>query len=178
MYERVSEDSDIASVDDDGNITGISSGETNIIVKYKVDDLIYTNSCSVTVLNVEEEEIVATSISFIQDTVSLKIGESTILQIEFSPDNAEIQEYTFSSDDSSIVSIDSNGKIMAHKAGSTIVRVTSGDLSDILGVTVTENKPTIISPTSIALVGLSNSLSVGTTAQVNYNILPDNNTFE
>ena len=67
------------------------------------------------------------SVAVSSTTVSLTEGDSQTITVTISPSNATDKKYTFSSSDTSIVSIDENGKITALKAGEATITVTTSD---------------------------------------------------
>lgn len=88
------------------------------------------------------EEIHVTSISLDKHELSLSVGESADLLATVLPTNATNKDYTWSSGDSSVVSVD-NGHVTAIKEGSTTITVTTADggLTDSCAVTVTSGEP-------------------------------------
>ncbi len=67
------------------------------------------------------------SVALSSTTVSLTEGDSQSITVTISPSNATDKKYTFSSSDTSIVTIDENGKISALKAGEATITVTTSD---------------------------------------------------
>lgn len=175
-----SEDSSIASVNEQGYITAEAEGETNIVASYRQAGKIYRNSCKVTVTS---NVVSPTNIDFGQDNVVIKKGESLLLQVTVSPSDAKVNNLVYSSDDTNIASVNSKGYVKANNVGTTTITVKTSDekLSDTLTIKVvnsssTERTPVTINPTSINLTGLSSGLSVGGKANVIYTIAPSNAT--
>ncbi len=175
------EDSTVATVEDtgDGNavIKGIKEGKTAIVAVYRENGKVYTNRCEITVTS---KTIEATNIDIVQSNITLAKGKDILLQIKITPSDAKVDAFEFSSDNSNIASVDEDGRVYALRAGTTTItaKTTDGKLSDSMTVTVVDNTstPTVINPTGVQLMGLSNGLKVGGTADIKYSILPTNAT--
>ena len=169
-----SEDSSIASVDDYGLITAESEGETNIVAVYRENGKIYQDTCIVTVTsNVIKPE----KISLGQESVSIKVGGSLLLQVTVEPSDASVDNFIFSSEDPSVASVNEKGYVQANSVGTTSINVTTSDesISSSIIINVTENI-TVINPTSLEIKGLANGISVGQSSEIIYNIGPSNTT--
>lgn len=165
-----SEDASVASVDE-GNITAEGEGQTNIVALYRENGNVYQDKCLVTVTS---NVVYPESIDLGQEEMTVKLGETVLLQVSITPVEAKISDLVFESEAPDIVSVDENGYITAESVGTTAIIVKSKDetvASSIL-VTVTETGTTEVNPTSLVLYGLSNGLTVGNTAEVAYNLLP------
>lgn len=113
-----SEDENIAVVNENGLITGVSKGETNIIVKAKNNDSVI-KYCKVTVLQS------ADYIEADKDEYVLYENESGKISAKVMPENAENTAMYWSIGDESVALVDAEGNIRALKKGETIVKVTS-----------------------------------------------------
>lgn len=113
-----SEDSEIASVDDQGVVTAVAPGSTRIYISSSD----YAVSTYMTV-NVKES-VELESLSFTDDQILLGEEKQGYLDVVYAPLNTTEREITFSSSDDSIVSVDQQGKITAHQPGEAIVTVT------------------------------------------------------
>ena len=190
-----SDDSSIASVNDEGYITGQSEGKTTINVVYKENNKYYTNHCIVTVTkNVVKLE----SINLTQNEITLSIGRKFLIELTTSPADAKVNKLIFTSDDSSVATVNDRGVITAVAAGTTRISIKNEDdtISTSMVVVVpksntssstpkntepvketqTEDTPIIIQPTSIDIAGIENGLTVGKTAKIIWNVLPNNAT--
>ncbi|MDF2542651.1 MAG: hypothetical protein K0S47_2369 [Herbinix sp.] len=115
-----SNDTEVASVSDDGTITANKVGETTITVTVKEGE---TLSCDITV------GPPAISIKMTKSRIVLGEGKSDILKVILKPSNtAEVAR--FSSYDPNIVSVSSGGRITANKFGLTYLFAQVGDSSD------------------------------------------------
>ena len=121
-----SSDASVATVDNNGTVTGVSVGTATITAQ--AGD--YTATCTVTVNKIE-----VTSITLSETKVDLKVGGSTTITATVSPDNATYKTVTWSSSDSSIASVD-NGTITALKIGSTTITATADGQSATCTVNV------------------------------------------
>ncbi len=107
----------VATVDNNGYVRTINPGEARITVLTANGK---QDQCTITVL---EEKIPVTSLSLDQDDVILTEGESITLKLTVEPKNTTDHNYTWTSSDPSIASVDSSGKVTAKKAGSTLITV-------------------------------------------------------
>lgn len=125
-----SDDTNIATVDQNGKVTGISTGTAYITVtvgKYKA-------SCTVTI---SKNYIDVTSISLNKTSLTLSKGSSETLKASISPSNATNKGITWTSSNSSVATIDQNGKITAKSEGTTYITVSSTSSNYKASCTVT-----------------------------------------
>lgn len=80
-----------------------------------------------------------TGVKLSQNTVSMKIGDTKYITALVSPDKATDKRIICSSEDESIATFDSSGKVTAIGVGTTNITVTTvdGDFTDKCAVTVT-----------------------------------------
>jgi len=117
-----SDDILIASVSDNGKVTAIKKGSTKITVT--TEDGEKSASCQITV---NEKIIPVKSVSIDKATVTLEEDETITLIATVLPENASDKTVNWTSDDSSIASVDANGKVTAIKKGLTRINATSSD---------------------------------------------------
>lgn len=131
-----SSDTSVATVDINGNVVAIGKGTATITAK--VDS--YIANCEVTVtVPLESIEIMGT-------TDSLKKGQTTQLEVIFNPtDTTDNKDVTWSSSDTSIASVSSNGTVTALKDGVVTITAAVGHKEDTYNITVQEIKLTEIS---------------------------------
>ena len=115
-----SSDTNIVTVDDNGNITAKSIGMATI--KVIVGSL--STSCKVTV------EQPVTNIWLNKNNVTMEALETYQLTVEVYPDNASNRDVEWSSSDSDIASVDQTGKVTSHKKGTATITVKSKDGSN------------------------------------------------
>lgn len=133
-----SADTSVVSVTETGKITAQKAGSANVTATAKADTS-KTAVCKVTVVN-KGDGIQATSITLSPTVLDLGFGETKLLSVTVSPDNAVMPELTWTSNDESIVQVD-NGKVTGVKEGSATVTVSAvvgaTALTDSCQVTVT-----------------------------------------
>lgn len=109
----------IVDVNNNGNISIKTKGNTTISIKDTINN--FTKTCNV------EVHSSPTSISFSENEVKLTSGDSTYqLNLRIEPSDADINNnITYSSSDSSVASVDSNGLVTILKRGDFIITATS-----------------------------------------------------
>ncbi|MBO5350401.1 MAG: Ig-like domain-containing protein [Alistipes sp.] len=110
----------VASVDQNGLVTALSTGSAMITVAAQ-DGSGIENSCAVTVIQRVE------SVSLDQTAVSLMAGNTQQLTATVLPTSATNKSVSWSSSDSAIASVSQSGLVTAHKAGSAQITVTTED---------------------------------------------------
>lgn len=130
-------DSSIATVDENGKISGVKAGTTTVEVISKAN----TNVKATAVITVEKAPITVipvTGVSVGVGNLSLNVGDTHRLQATVYPINASNKNVTYKSLDSNIVTVNSVGDIIAKASGSTQVVVTTqdGGFQAIINVTV------------------------------------------
>lgn len=104
----------IATVDNEGNVTGISKG-TAIIT---VTDGTVSAVCKVDIRTVE-------SISFNKTSISIKSGKNADLKITVNPSNAVNKNVIWKSSDEEIAKVDNKGKVTGIKDGEVTITAVS-----------------------------------------------------
>ena len=112
----------VATVDENGKVTAVKAGTAVITVTTK--DGGKTAKCTVTV---KAATVAVTGVSLDKTSLNLMIGESAILNATVKPDNATNKEVTWSSDKTSIATVDANGKVTAKAAGNATITATAKD---------------------------------------------------
>ena len=128
-----SDDTDVATVDANGKVTGVGAGEATITVT--TADGGETAECVVTVaLFVPVEDI-----SLNKNALTLAVDGEETLTVTFDPANASNKEVTWESDDEAVATVDANGKVKGISVGEAEITVTSvdGDKTGVCVVTVT-----------------------------------------
>lgn len=120
--------SDIATVDDNGVITGVSAGMTSIIAD--VNGIIASIDITVFQPKVVKAEIVVPSTMDIDNTSKAKVN------ITMEPSTAAIPAIKYSVDNSNMVSIDNDGNIAAIGVGTVNVTATINDVTTTVAITV------------------------------------------
>ncbi len=110
-----SSDTNIVTVDDKGEITGVEIGTATVTVTVKEGiKTIGTLQCDINV------GVPAISIRFTKTELKMALGQKTTLKYIIAPYNT-VETARFSSTDSSIVSISSGGRVTAKSVGATTV---------------------------------------------------------
>jgi len=91
----------------------------------------------ITVTTLEREVVYVTGISLEDKLVNLKVGESLRLNFTIFPLNASNQSVTWSSHDTSVATVSSNGTVTALAPGSALITATTADGSHIASTLVT-----------------------------------------
>ena len=160
-----SSDTSVATVSDNGLVTGIDDGTASIIVT--TNDGAFTDTCEITV-----ETINVTGVSLMNcPAADLVIGTTHQLTAEVSPANAYDQSIVWSSSDDAIATIDDNGLITAVSEGSVTITVTTTDgaFTDICEITVVTIPVTDVTISECP----ASDLEVGATHQLSYTVLPE-----
>jgi uncharacterized protein YjdB len=111
----------VATVDENGRVTGASAG-TATITATTVDGG-KTAKCQITV----RSSIRVTGVWLNKYYDSLKAGQSGKLYATVFPYNANNKDVTWSSSNNSVVTVDANGKYTAKKVGTARITVTTAD---------------------------------------------------
>lgn len=128
------DDSEIASISEDGILTALACGEAIITATS-------TNNISDTVV-VKVDEIKATSLD-IEAPATIFLGSSASLSPKFSPIDTTDQNITWAVDDTSIANITDEGVVTANAIGTVTITATQKDVSatctiEILPIVVEE----------------------------------------
>lgn len=159
-----STDAKIATVDASGEVTAVGEGEATITAK--AGDK--TAECKVTV-----KRVPVTSVSLDITTLELTEGESATLTATVNPDNATDKTVTWTTSDSSIATVDANGKVTAVKEGSATITANAGGKSATCSVTVNKK---VVAVTSVTLNKTELSLKEGESETLTATVNPDNAT--
>ena len=153
-------------MDANGKVTAVAEGTATITAK--AGDK--TATCSVTVKkNVIAVESVTLDITY----TILNTGETLTLTATVKPDNATDKTVTWSSSNSSVATVDANGKVTAVAQGTAIVTAKAGDKTATCTVIVMK---TDIPVESITLDKYYLELTEGETGTITATVKPDNAT--
>lgn len=121
-----SSDSNVVTVDSNGKVTAIGAGTATISVKDQKGE--YTAKATVVVKEkTPSTPIEVTGVSLNKSSLSLNPGGTYKLVATVKPSNATNKNVTWKSSDTSVVKVDSNGKITALKVGKATITVTTKD---------------------------------------------------
>lgn len=164
-----SSNTSIASVDEDGVVTGVSNGTARITVR--TADGNHTAFCDVRVL---PPTVQVTGVTLNHSSVSLTVGDIEQLIATVLPGNATNKSVTWSSNNSR-VSVDQNGRITANNTGTAIITVSTADGNYTATCTVTVT-PATTSVTGVTLNKTSITLLQGQSEQLVATVLPESAT--
>lgn len=154
-----SSDTAVATVDNDGYVTGVSAGVVAITASAN-DASGVTGAHGFTVT---EQPILVTGME-LSGPPSLQVGSSATLTATATPENAADTSVTWLSSDVSVASADSVGSVMALAEGSVTITATANDGSGVSASHVLTTTAAPVLVTSITLSGASNVEVSGTTS--------------
>jgi len=156
-----SSDENIATVDENGIITGVALGDCIISATSKDSGI--TRECALTVVSKPE------SITLAPKSQIIDLYDTYALTYEILPTTVTDKRVTFTSSDTKIASVDSVGVVTALKVGSVVITVSTveGNLKATCNITVRD-----IRVYSVSLDKKSLSLIVGDTDTLVASILP------
>ena len=128
-----SSDPSVATVDQDGNVTGVSPGQAVITGTSSNGK---SDTCTIKVSAVHVQ-----SVTLNKTELTLKIGDTDSLTAVAEPEDADNRNVTWSSSDSSVVSVDADGSIKALKAGTAVITASAQDNGKSASCTVTVIQP-------------------------------------
>ncbi len=139
----------IATVDENGKVTGVKTGKVIITCKTKDGD--FTASCEVTVV------IGVNGVTLNKKGLGLQSGETAELKANVSPESATNKAVTWKSSNTNVATVDSAGIVTAKNGGSCIITVTTVDGEYTATCTVSVNQEVsgveIINPPARLYVG-------------------------
>ncbi len=163
--------SSVATVDSGGTVTAVQEGQARITVT--TDDGGFTAACEITVQAAAPEIISVTGVDISDDSLSLEEGQSAVLTATVLPDNATDKTVSWSSDNTSVVTVDQGGNLNAVGAGQATVTVTTTDGGFSASCNVTVAKP-VIHVTEVTLNKESVEMRSGGIDRIAETVLPEN----
>ena len=151
--EWTSSDTNIATVSNKGEVTGVSAG-TATITATSVDNPDIKATCEVTV----NPKIPVTSLTMTPSTWVGNIGEAVNLVTSIEPEDATNKNIQWSSSDPSVASVSSYGTLTAINEGTATISATSVDNPDIKATCEVTVNPRVMvtsltmSPTTMTLI--------------------------
>ena len=170
-----SADKSIATVDQNGLVTGVKVGTTLVTVTTVEGGR--TASCAITV---KENTIAVTGVDLDAETLEMVEGETRTLVATVLPANATNKAVEWSSDNKSKVTVDQNGVVTAVEAGEAFVtvRTADGGFEKSVEVFVSPKPIQTVALTSIALSSATGLSMVPVGAQITLlaTLTPENTT--
>ncbi len=163
-----SSNTNVATVDQKGNVTIVASGTVVITATSASDTNVY-GSFLIGIENVPVTGIVLTGKTGMVYKATQTVGAKVY------PANASIQKLTWTSSNPSVATVDQNGKVTASKktAGTTIITATATDGSGVKATISISVSKTVISVKSVTVTGRT-LIGVGESTQATATVLPAN----
>ena len=168
----ISSNAKVATVDNSGNVKAIGVGSAKITAISEANSNIF-DVCEVTV---KENIINVNKIVMSKSSLKLVEGENNKLSVKISPSNATNKKIKWTSSNTKVVTVDSNGNIKAVGVGSakiTAISEANPNIFDACEVTV---KAKNIAVTKLVLSKKSLKLVEGNTGKLSVKISPSNAT--
>ena len=160
-------DKTVATVDQNGKVTGVKTGTAVITCTTK--DGSFKASCTVTVKPV----VKVTSVTLNKKSGSMYAGTYGQLVATVKPDNASIKKVLWHSSDTSVVRVSSSGRVLAVNPGTAVITCTSYEGGKSATCTV---NVVAVKATSVKLNATSKTLNYGQTYQLKATVGPENAT--
>jgi len=159
--EWTSDNEDVATVDQNGNITAVSSGKAKITL---------TCAGGSDYMYVTVKKLTATSISIAQSSVNMMIGDTEALAVTVKPEQYPVSSLEWTSSNESVATVE-NGVVTAHSKGTAYIYAKADGKSDYCIVKVSG-----IDVTSLTFDDTSATLYEGEQFKINATISPSNAT--
>ena len=130
-----SDDEAVATVDENGNVSANSVGTATITAT--ADGV--TAECTIIV---EEKVIPVESITLNKTEAEIFVGAEEKLTATVLPEDATNKDVTWTSSDTTIATVDSNGKVTAKSVGTAAIKAKAGDKSATCTIKVNPIKVT------------------------------------
>ncbi len=126
----VSSDETVATVDDDGKVTAVGTGVAYITVTRGYATATVTVSVAISLIDIS-----------LPQSAEVELGETYQLTVTFNPENTtDDKTVVWSSLDSTVATVDENGKVTAVGKGNVVVKAQAGDFVATCLITVTTSK--------------------------------------
>ncbi len=117
------------------------------------------------------------SVSLNKSSATVDIGSTITLTASISPTDSYNKKINWSSNDTSVATVDSSGVVKGIKAGTATIRATADENSDKYATcSITVNSNAIINVTGVSIAPAPAKVSVGGTVQLSATITPNNAT--
>ena len=150
-----SSDTNVATVNENGMVTAVNSGSATILCKSA--DSGETSMCNVTVYQP------VTGVTISNESMTVRKGQEFWLNATCQPENAMNKLIIWSSSDTSIATVDKNGKVIAVEPGDCVITATSQDsgvtarcsltvTQPITGISLNTNAKTILAGEKFVII--------------------------
>lgn len=153
---------EIASVDDEGNVSGVAEGKATITVE--VGGVKATCNVTVSPVSVPVESIVLDP-----QTMELVVGETGTIHVMISPADADVQTVNWTSSNDGVATVDAEGVVTAIAEGDAVITAEAGGKEAQCTVTVL---PVPVESVTIDVNVFE--LVVGQTRTLTATVLPEN----
>lgn len=163
---------DVATVDNNGNVKAVKAGTATITVT--TNDGEKTATCQVTV---NAAHVPVTGVTLNKTSLTLTKGSNETLVATVAPGDASNKNVTWKSSNTNVATVDDNGKVTALIVGTATITVTTDEGNKTASCTVTVNAATVNVP--VTGVSLNPPLIwdiVGETHQLTATVSPSNAT--
>ena len=116
-----SDNTDVATVDEDGIVTAVKAGTATITVSVKGQPEIKA-TCTITV---KSSTIAVTKLTLSESSAEVSVGKTLPLTCTIEPTNATNKELVWSTTDETIATVDAQGVVTGVKAGTVTITVAS-----------------------------------------------------
>ena len=113
-------DASVATVSKNGTVAAVAPGVATITAASNADPSVYA-SLTVTVVQP------VTKVAFSAKSASVYVNSTVALYPEITPSNATIQDVTYKTSNANIATVDANGVVTGHKAGTVTITATATD---------------------------------------------------
>lgn len=150
--------------------------------KNKADGKLYNQGASVTVTGdmefvVNARKILVSQIALNSTGKTIEVNESFVLSANIKPDTALDRSVQWSSSNTKVATVDSNGRVTAVAAGTAVIKAAAKDGSGryaVCNVTVTEPEPEYIAVESLKITGSTKKVAPGKKITLKVNVSPAN----
>ena len=160
-----SSDDEIASVDENGVVTGVKAG--TVAITATTEDGNYSAVCTVTV------EMSVRGVRFDNKDIRLGTGEASTLIVTFVPENASNKNLSWISSNEEVATVDESGLVIAHSIGTADITATTEDGNYSAVCTVFVDR---VLADNVLLSKNNLELWIGRTAPLSATVLPENTT--
>ncbi|WP_010177618.1 Ig-like domain-containing protein [Aquimarina agarilytica] len=150
----------IATVNGNGVVSGIAAGKTSITAT--TADGNFTDTIEITVNPAVVTIVDVTAVNVTTTSNSITVGQTTQVTANVVPANATNKAINWSSNNTSVATVDTNGLVLAVAEGSAIITATTDDGGFSDTTTISVNKPVVIIGDSLLIQAEDFSATGGT----------------